>query len=126
MNIHDLIPKHKHDIETAEKLRNYSYEEIEPIVPELLTWLQDLNWPVAGPVIRSLEVHADKLAPELIKILRTDDGMWKYWVLHALCRNTKDPGLIKEIERIANSPAKDEKEEEADEIAREIIAGHNK
>jgi len=37
-------------LETAEKLSGYSYDEIKPIVPELLTWIQDMNWPVARPV----------------------------------------------------------------------------
>lgn len=50
MNIKSLIPKDKFDIETAKKLSNYSFEEIQPIVPYLLEWLQDWNWPVSKTI----------------------------------------------------------------------------
>ena len=45
-----LIPQDKGDLETAEKLKNYTYEEVKDITPKLLEWIKDMNWPVAKPI----------------------------------------------------------------------------
>ena len=50
MDIKALIPKDKSDIETAETLSNHSFKEVQPIIPDLLEWLQDGNWPVSKTV----------------------------------------------------------------------------
>lgn len=108
MDIRELIPKHKGDIEVIERLRELSFEEIKPIVPDLLEWLQDVNWPIAGPVAEVLEPFGDLLAPDILRILQTDDDIWKLWTLSALARNTNDQNLLKEIERIAKFPTRAE------------------
>lgn len=43
MNLKDLVPKEKDDNENIEKLKMLSFEEIQPIIPDLLEWLQDMN-----------------------------------------------------------------------------------
>jgi hypothetical protein len=123
MNIRDLIPKHKDDQGVIEGLKNLSFEEIKPIIPELLEWLQDINWPIAGPVAEVLEPFSDILVPDILKILKTNDGVWKLWILTTLARNTKDQTLLKEIERIATFPTKDEIEEEVNIEAIAILNG---
>ena len=70
-----LIPKHKDDQEVIENLRKLSFEEIKPIIPDLLEWLQDINWPIAGPVADILKPFSNNIVPDIIKILRTDDGL---------------------------------------------------
>ena len=45
MEIKHLIPKDKGDYKNIEELKRLSFDEIEPIVPDLLVWLQDINWP---------------------------------------------------------------------------------
>ncbi|WP_178075963.1 DUF5071 domain-containing protein [Paenibacillus oralis] len=50
MNIRELIPKHKQDYERVEQLKTKTLEEIKPILPELLEWLQDMNWPIAQDI----------------------------------------------------------------------------
>jgi hypothetical protein len=124
MNIQQLIPKDKSDTETAEKLFGYSYDEIKPIVPELLTWIKDMNWPVAKPVSNYLETISEHLTADILKILRGTDDIWKYWTLRAFCLGNKKPLdeiLRDEIKRIIINPTAGEKTEEVDEIAREII-----
>ena len=66
-----------------------------------------MNWPIARSVADILKPFADRLTPEIIEILKTDDVMWKLWILLNLARNTTNPLLLKEIERIAKSPSKD-------------------
>ena len=77
MNIRELIPEHKDDQKVIERFKRLSFEEIKPIIPDLLEWLQDRNWPIAGPVAEILTPFSDSIVPEIIKILKTNDGLWK-------------------------------------------------
>ena len=54
-NIKDLIPKDKFDVSSFEQLMALNDAEIDPIIPELLKWIQDMNWPVAPSVIKVVE-----------------------------------------------------------------------
>lgn len=52
------LPTHKADVETARRLAECSIDELEPILAEILTWIQDYNWPVAkilGPVLANCD-----------------------------------------------------------------------
>jgi hypothetical protein len=126
MDVRDLIPKNKHDHEVIDDLKKLSFEQLQPIVPDLLEWLQDMNWPIARPVADILKPFADKIAPDIIKIFKTDDGIWKMWVLVNLTVNATDPALLIEIERIAKFPTRDEVEEEANLEAIAILNGDYK
>lgn len=126
MDIRQLIPKNKFDQKVIGKLKKLSFEQIEPIVPELLEWLQDLNWPIGKPIAEVLEPFADKIAPEIIKIFRTNDGLWKQYVLVTLTINATDPALLSEVERIAKFPTKNEVEDETNLAAISILNGDYK
>ncbi|MCS6821071.1 MAG: DUF5071 domain-containing protein [Microscillaceae bacterium] len=123
MNIQQLIPKHKDDQLVIEQLKKLSFSEIKPIIPELLEWLQDLNWPIACPIAEVLRPFRDNIVPELINVLRTNDGVWKLAVLTTLLRTTKNQTLLKEVERIAKFPTSDEIEEKVNEEAIAILNG---
>jgi hypothetical protein len=126
MNIRELILSHKDDQKVIEGLKKLSFEEIKPIIPDLLEWLQDINWPIAGPVAEILMPFSDNIVPDIIKILKTNDGLWKLWTLTTLARTTADPILLTEIERIAKFPTRDEIEEEVNIEAVAIINGDYK
>ncbi len=125
MDLKDLIPKDKFDNETAVLLFNYTFEEVEPIIPQLLKWLQDGNWPVSRPVgayLNSLE--SSKITPYLLEILNGSDQEWKYFVINILGskdKNKMDPKFLNEIERIAYHPTEIEKNAEVDDIARMML-----
>jgi hypothetical protein len=121
INTKDLIPKDKHDIERAENLKNYSYLELKSIIPELLEWLQDCNWPVAKPVSEYLVSINGNITQEILNILKTNDQIWKYWIISIFGRITNDTFIREEIILIATNPTKDESLEYVDEIANEII-----
>ena len=122
MKIQDLIPKHKGDNETADKLKGYSYDQIKPIIPDLLTWMQDMNWPVSRPVADYLETITDHIGSDLVKILQGDDEVWKYWIIGRFGPLTKDEDVLNEIRRIAFHPTKKETVDEVDEKARKILS----
>lgn len=120
MDIKNLIPKDKFDFETVEKLTQYSFEDIEAIVPDLLEWLQDINWPISQPIAEFLIPFSEKIAPEILKILKGKDEIWKYWILTTFGKNIKNELVLEEINRIAKNPTQDEIDEEVNEIANEI------
>ncbi|WP_213277098.1 DUF5071 domain-containing protein [Chryseobacterium indologenes] len=125
-NIRDLIPKSKGDLSTAEKLTNYSYEELKEIIPNLLEWLQDMNWPVAKPVSEYLESINDKITTELLSILKSnDDEVWKYWIITIFGPITQSPIIKNEIIRTATSPTENEIIEEVDKVAKGIVNSRN-
>ena len=126
MNIKELIPAHKDDQKVIERLKKLSFEEIKPIIPDLLEWLQDMNWPIAGPVAEILKPFSDSIVPEIIKILKTNDGLWKWGILTALARTTTNQMLLTEIERIAKFPTRDEIEEELNVEAIAVLNGDYK
>ena len=126
MDVKYLIPKNKFDEKVINELKNLSFQQLEPIIPGLLEWLQDMNWPVARPITDILAPFADRITPELIKILKTDDGMWKFWILINFGRNTTDPLLLSEIDRIAKFPSRDEIEDEVNLEAIAILNGDYK
>lgn len=121
MNVKSLIPKDKFDIEAAEKLKEYSFEEIKPIIPELLEWLQDLNWPVSKSVAEILIPFSENIALEILQILKGEDEMWKYWILSVFGKTIKNKLVLNEIERIVKNPTAGEVDNEIPEIAKEII-----
>ncbi len=120
MNIRALIPKDKSDIETAEKLSNYSLKEIKSIIPDLLEWLQDGNWPVSKTVADFLISFTDDISQEILYILKGTDEVWKYWILIIFGKTITNEIVINEIKRIATNPTDGEFNERVNEIAIEI------
>ncbi|UQZ32619.1 hypothetical protein C2I18_03025 [Paenibacillus sp. PK3_47] len=70
----------------AEVLSQIGYPGIKSILPELLVWLQDLNWPGAGAVSRLLIDVGEPLIPELQRVMAGEpaDEEWMYWIIHSI------------------------------------------
>ncbi|RVU01299.1 DUF5071 domain-containing protein [Mucilaginibacter limnophilus] len=123
MNIRNLIPKDKFDESGVEELKKLSFEQIKPIIPNLLEWMQDMNWPVARCIADILEPFAHRITYEILYILKSDDVMWKFWILCVLIKSTNDPLILKEIERLAKNPTREEIENDVDLVAISILNG---
>ncbi|MCS7074116.1 MAG: DUF5071 domain-containing protein [Bacteroidia bacterium] len=123
MDIRQLIPKHKDDFIVIEQLKKLTFPEIKPIVPDLLEWLQDINWPIAVPIAEVLRPFTDNIVSDILTVLRSSDGIWKLSVLITLIRTTQNPILLQEINRIAKFPTIDEIEEGVNEEATAILNG---
>ena len=74
-------PKDKHDIAAVEQLMQAAPEDVVPLLPELLTWVQDFNWPVAQPVAELLLQFPNELTVLIADVLDGDDYDWQYWLL---------------------------------------------
>jgi len=75
------IPKDKFDIQAVENLKNYTLEELDPILMDLLEWVQDINWPVAIPMSAFLKGIKRPLIPHIKKVFAGNDFIWIYWIL---------------------------------------------
>ena len=107
-----------------DELAGKEIHEVKAIVPELLVWLQDGNWPVAGPITDFLSKHTNEIEPHIVDVLRGSDDVWKYWVMLLLILHSESrPSvtIIDEVSRISNLPTASEKTEGLDEIAQEIL-----
>jgi hypothetical protein len=118
-----LLPKDKLDVGAAERLSAAGYPAIAPLLPALLEWMQDLNWPVAQAVRPILAEIGAPLASGIRSVLQTDDDIWKYWTVICLVAESKSLtlALLPELERLASSPTEGEREERVDVVARNIL-----
>ena len=71
MNFKEMYPKDKDDTESLTKLLSYSFEELKPISWDLLTCLQDMNWPIAKLVADYLRPHTNALTNEILSIFKS-------------------------------------------------------
>ncbi|PZD97270.1 hypothetical protein DNH61_02625 [Paenibacillus sambharensis] len=104
-----LILRSKMDYERLEAVRMTDLCEIPEIIPHLLEWTQDLNWPVAIPIIEKL------LAYPVFPIFTTQDGIWKDNVIQYYIRELSleyKTAFTEELVRIVENPTDDEIDDE--------------
>ena len=121
-DIYGLVPKNKFDNSNIEKLKHLSSSEIEPILPVLLEWIQDCNWPVSGDILGVLALHQSAIVPLIHGVLSPNekDDIWKYWIITCLLPLFSDKSInfiLPDIKRIAKSPTQGELKEEVNEAA---------
>ncbi len=120
-----IVPRNKADSVTAARLAGLSPDELSPHIPKLLEWLQDMNWPVARPVLEALLRCDEDLVEPVRTVLRSDDEIWKYWVLTALLTDLS-PAILNalrpDIERLAQQSAFDEDQTETRIAARHLLS----
>ena len=127
-NIKDLLPRNKQDMERAQAIAALNYADTVQFFPELITWLQDINWPVAQVIAPYLAQAGLSSVPAIRRVLQTDDHIWKYWVLSAVVAEASPEVAItlkSELERLVTSPSTDEIAEGIHQIAQEIFAQSN-
>ena len=127
MDVRMLVPKDKFDVSGISALKQLTNEQILPIVPELLEWVQDGNWPVAEPLFPVLAQFHQVVMPEVKRLLQasqTDCG-WKYWLVFGLLPllpNESVEVIFEDIERIAECPTENEILECVQEAAMDYLA----
>ena len=123
IDLSEILPKDKIETSKAERLVALGYPAVESVLPEMLEWMKDFNWPVAQVFQPFLVKIGEPLAPYLKNIFYTDDSIWKYWILQCIVKES--PGLSKilkpELERLANDPTVEEKNEELNLLAKRIL-----
>ena len=122
-----LVPTSKFDTDKAAALVRLGFPAVEPVIPQILEWLQDLNWPVGFVFQPFLVGIGEPLAPYVRDVLQGQDDGWKYSLLRVVV--DQSPALAQalrpELERVARSPSSGEAREEVDQVAVEILEALN-
>ena len=125
-NAQEFIPQSKGDLSRAKAAVDAGYPRVESILPELLEWLQDYNWPVAHVLAPFLASIGDPLVPHVRRILESEDETWKYWMMDCIM---KESLVVAEsfrdyLERLVKSPSDAELREGLDDVAKEVLETH--
>lgn len=73
-----MLPTDKFDIAAVENLKRASTAEALPLLPQMLKWIQDVNWPVAEPMLDILLAYPTEITPHVEAVLIGDDDEWIY------------------------------------------------
>ena len=118
-----LLPADKLDTENAERLVALGYPAVAPVVPKLVAWQQDFNWPVAQVLRPFLVTIGAALAPEARRVLAGEDSVWKYWLLQGIVRES--PQLAEELKsellRLRRELTQDDEVEGVSIVASQIL-----
>lgn len=99
--------------------------QVLPLLPSLLEWIQDMNWPVARGVLELLLTFPEEIVPHVQNVLTlSDDDSWKYFILNHLVNYLPIESRMQFKEyltRVAEAPTESELYEELNEIAKEIL-----
>ena len=82
----DLLPRNKFDFKRMNYIKKMDRSEIRPLLPGLMEWLQDLNWPIATEVVELLLTFPNEIVPLVKDVLATNDYVWKYWCLECVVK----------------------------------------
>ncbi|KAA2301222.1 DUF5071 domain-containing protein [Clostridioides difficile] len=124
MDIRACLPRDKFDYEAVRKLSEFSDVELKVIIPELMEWLQDGNWPISKPVEDLLLRLGEDLIPHIKDVLQTQDPQWEYFILVGLIDRLPISHLSMlqtDLVRILESPTPSEVLEELDEVIVELL-----
>ncbi|MDE7282673.1 MAG: DUF5071 domain-containing protein [Lachnospiraceae bacterium] len=124
--VKNLVPKNKFDFSGMEELMKLSDEEIEPVIPDLLAWMKDMNWPVAKEMSALLALHQESLIPHIIEILQTVqcECDWKTNIIYDLLPLLDEKYLLMlkpALERIMKNPTEGELDEGTNIQAENIL-----
>lgn len=126
MDVANCLPKDKSDYDSIKLLKALPKPELKLILPDLLEWTQDINWPVAPLIIDELLIPLGQdLIPSLKNILVSKEYDWIQNILWHLIRKL-DIGIIsslkEELYMLTQSKNKDFIEYDIPEIAEGLLA----
>ncbi|WP_279615475.1 DUF5071 domain-containing protein [Paenibacillus typhae] len=119
------MPTDKYDFKSVERLSCLEESQVIPLIPELLEWVQDINWPIAAAVADLLQKYKVHTVPhiEAVFLLR-DDSIWIYNIL-AYLMNEWDSGLVSALSSsILKLAQASDIYEDTDLLAVEILSKH--
>jgi hypothetical protein len=118
-----FVPRDKHDHESANRAIAAGYPAVEPVLWDLLEWIQDMNWPVAQDLAPFLASIGKPLIPHIKKAFETEDHIWKYWIMQEVFLESPEVAadFRDELRRIAYNPTESEITEELPEDALHVL-----
>jgi hypothetical protein len=125
-NIRELIPRNKSDDSHIVDLMTIKETDVYPILPDLLEWIADVNWPVASAVLKVLARFPNSVIPLIqtaLDILAKDDILKYNIIVHLLPLFSieKQHTLYYDVKRICDNLTDSEKHEAVWEAACDFI-----
>jgi len=125
MELKDCIPHDKSDTLAIFNAKAVGFPVLNPILPDLLVWLQDVNWPVAEEMANILSKAGPEIISHISDILHSDDPEWKDGLLTLLAPHLKPEiwtGIRRDVRRLARRPTAFDKENGIDAVALNLLA----
>lgn len=120
-----LLPRDKFDVSNLSALMELSDEAFIPLAKAALTWIQDMNWPVAPMMLSVLQKHEAVLADPISEVFFGNDFIWQVNIMNELfplLSLETQKALYSIIAQIAKRiPAQDEDEAELIRLAGEAL-----
>lgn len=118
------LPKDKHDFKSVEVLAGLEGPEVLPLLPELLEWLQNMNWPVVSEIVDVLLKHKVETIPLVKTIFTQRDTSWIYNILAFLIKEW-DTELVSRLSSSLQELAQTiDNYDDTDLLAIEILWNH--
>ncbi|MFJ7737624.1 DUF5071 domain-containing protein [Lysinibacillus sp. NPDC097287] len=122
--LESFLPRNVYDVEQVEKIKKLDRHILRSLLPDLLEFTKDMNWPVAPGILEILLTFPKEIVPHVQAALSSDDENWKWFILHFLIIELPVESRVHfkaYLTRVAETPTQDELAEELDEIAQEIL-----
>lgn len=118
-----LIPEHKFDQDAVQAAIAAGWPAVLPVLPALLAWLQDMNWPVARKLAPFLASIGAPLAPAIRQVLNGDDSIWKVNLIVELVTDSPAlrDALAADLRRLAAHPSAGDRAEQVDQAALDAL-----
>jgi hypothetical protein len=119
-----LLPRDKHDVDTASALVAAGWEPLIPFIPQMLEWMQDMNWPVAQVFQPFLVASGADLAPFVKAVLLGEDDVSKHSDLVYIVAHSPELAfaLRDGLDRLSNNPSAGEVLQEVSLQAQAILS----
>jgi hypothetical protein len=96
----------------AETVIRLGYPRVKSILPGLLEWIQDRNWPGAGEIADFLLEIGDPMIPYVKDVLNqhSEDQEWVYWIFEVLINHWNTIQVVQiqaELIKISQEKAND-------------------
>jgi hypothetical protein len=124
------IPASKYDVQAVYRARALGYPALNDLLPQLLEWLLDVNWPVAQHVASLLSLAGREIVPHIKAVFSSDDPLWKYSLFASGLIRDLAPAvhdaLRDDLVRMATQPTDAERVDEVDLMARQTLEAWEK
>lgn len=119
----ELVPSAKDETDLAKKLVALGYPVVEPVIAEILEWVEDANWPVAKVFLPFLARIGAPLVPHVRYVLQSQDEQWKRVVLDHIVSESGAlaHGISVDLLRLIDSPTDAERAEGLQTTADELF-----
>jgi pimeloyl-ACP methyl ester carboxylesterase len=109
--------------EQARAIVRRGYPEVASLLPDLVAWLQDLNWPGALTIAEFLVSIGAPVLPHIKAVLASQDRIWQYWIITEVVVHL-EPDVVATLVPELKALAMQDDEDGAGDAARRLLEEH--